>query len=270
MTDPGLAHSCQGLSPRVRGNLNKLNALSLCPRPIPACAGQPVISGDCDPSQGAYPRVCGATTIPPDPWATVLGLSPRVRGNRRSPRPSPAGSGPIPACAGQPSSHPGSRAQWGAYPRVCGATAPGRPAFSELQGLSPRVRGNRALGEARAVALGPIPACAGQPNSQRTVQIKAGAYPRVCGATPPVEALRLLLRGLSPRVRGNRVNTKIRPGGKRPIPACAGQPCIKRRPHESSWAYPRVCGATALKSICLAISMGLSPRVRGNLLYLTH
>ena len=50
-----------------------------------------------------------------------------------------------------------------------------------------------------------------------------------------------------------------------PIPACAGQPLRALAPIAPSWAYPRVCGATALSACACACFAGLSPRVRGNL-----
>ena len=61
MTDPGLAHSCQGLSPRVRGNLRNPGHALGGERPIPACAGQPIAQKLLKMVFRAYPRVCGAT-----------------------------------------------------------------------------------------------------------------------------------------------------------------------------------------------------------------
>ena len=71
----------QGLSPRVRGNLDHSQAPQRHPGSIPACAGEPVILDSGNRSKQVYPRVCGGTqqqqaALPPE-W----GLSPRVRGN---------------------------------------------------------------------------------------------------------------------------------------------------------------------------------------------
>ena len=52
----------------------------------------------------------------------------------------------------------------------------------------------------------------------------SGVYPRVCGGTPQPAAPAYSPPGLSPRVRGNRGNTRLRNGGRR--------------------VYPRVCGGT--------------------------
>ena len=66
-------------------------------------------------------------------------------------------------------------------------------------------------------------------------------------------------------MRGNREfdSTTFHLAG--PIPACAGQPSRRTRPLVQLRAYPRVCGATEKKVEYVKHSMGLSPRVRGNL-----
>ena len=52
----------------------------------------------------AYPRVCGATVKGMKYQAHQQGLSPRVRGNLVNDMLPAPFIGPIPACAGQPSS----------------------------------------------------------------------------------------------------------------------------------------------------------------------
>ena len=53
----------------------------------------------------------------------------------------------------------------------------------------------------------------------------------------------------------------------RSIPTCAGQPPTHCLRHCTRWVYPHVCGA-AFDAIALRIiSLGLSPRVRGNLAF---
>ena len=76
-----IAHQMQGLSPRVRGNLRRENRPAKSPRPIPACAGQPAKHDGARITDGAYPRVCGATRRLCGPIGWFGGLSPRVRGN---------------------------------------------------------------------------------------------------------------------------------------------------------------------------------------------
>ena len=91
------------------------------------------------------------------------------------------------------------------------------------------------------------------------------AYPRVCGATFGVAAFRLLCQGLSPRMRGNRLQKKLQVWLQGPIPAYAGQPRHRCTATPAPRAYPRVCGATHAWLIAGCVGVGLSPRMRGNL-----
>ena len=156
------------------------------------------------------------------------GLSPRVRGNRPGWAGRPVQSGPIPACAGQPSHHKSAIEFGRAYPRVCGATTRRLVTVLASWGLSPRVRGNRNSQNLSGMIFGPIPACAGQPFQLFSLSIYSRAYPRVCGATAGCTFRAASNRGLSPRVRGNRKKSPLRVGCGGPIPACAGQPQMHR------------------------------------------
>ena len=71
--------------------------------------------------------------------------------------------------------------------------------------------------------------------------------------------------GLSPRVRGNRVDTGLHPFMIRSIPACAGEPALSAPSARGIAVYPRVCGGTADGLGKTVHIQGLSPRVRGNL-----
>ena len=70
--------------------------------------------------------------------------------------------------------------------------------------------------------------------------------------------------GLSPRVRGNLLQQAAGGGGRRSIPACAGEPLLCLRPTRPGRVYPRVCGGTLSLYIGIRNDYGLSPRVRGN------
>ena len=131
------------------------------------------------------------------------GLSPRVRGNPELESRIDVLEGPIPACAGQPGKRLALTALLKAYPRVCGATGKVPLWGQRGEGLSPRVRGNRMLGREVAQEVGPIPACAGQPDSEARNVEHFRAYPRVCGATALLTVMGKVVSGLSPRVRGN-------------------------------------------------------------------
>ena len=221
------------------------------------------VEGAREPSR-VYPRVCGGTSQYEKAHRCGDGLSPRVRGNPAGRAGVQGPSGSIPACAGEPRAPDPAPSASGVYPRVCGGTPSRETALVERWGLSPRVRGNRAGAVAVHVVAGSIPACAGEPQTRHPGRSGGAVYPRVCGGTRSRPSRVVRVRGLSPRVRGNRVP---RPGGERgcgSIPACAGEPpsaavwCAPRR------VYPRVCGGTRSRRWTARASSGLSPRVRGN------
>ena len=92
----------RGLSPRVRGNHASRVILSNKARTIPACAGEPLQSGDCNFIGWDYPRVCGGTFSRLITFFWQLVLSPRVRGNLILPAGVLVSVSTIPACAGEP------------------------------------------------------------------------------------------------------------------------------------------------------------------------
>ena len=150
------------------------------------------------------------------------------------------------------------------YPRVCGGTSCTLGRRSLWHGLSPRVRGNLKLGYPLCRRAGSIPACAGEPSYEALRCVGFGVYPRVCGGTMCIPTARKTWYGLSPRVRGNRDGHLAAGQGEGSIPACAGEPRGATRNPAAVWVYPRVCGGTSATGRILAMSQGLSPRVRGN------
>ena len=172
----------------MRGNPSGGGATVAVTGSIPACAGEPLSWSLAKWIRRVYPRVCGGTTRSPPPSRTGRGLSPRVRGNQRAQNRSSCRSGSIPACAGEPSFERFRDTRLGVYPRVCGGT-----------------RGN----SVDAVEhTGSIPACAGEPRSVSLSLPLERVYPRVCGGTGSRNIRTILPRGLSPRVRGNRRETR--------------------------------------------------------------
>ena len=168
-----------------------------------------------------------------------------MRGNRNHRRRRRRQPGSIPACAGEP--------------------AVNSQLASAALGLSPRVRGNRRPCGRRLPDAGSIPACAGEPSSTPPSPATPAVYPRVCGGTGALDVRPVLLRGLSPRVRGNPANLAEMRRCRRSIPACAGEPHHCRAPRQCPWVYPRVCGGTEGGCAWRRGWRGLSPRVRGNL-----
>ena len=75
----------------------------------------------------------------------------------------------------------------------------------------------------------------------------------------------LIITGLSPRVRGNRVWRYRRCTSHGSIPARAGEPPTNRPAKRCTRVYPRACGGTDNVLLLETGRAGLSPRVRGNL-----
>ncbi len=151
------------------------------------------------------------------------------------------------------------------YPRVCGGTALFVHLREKIQGLSPRVRGNRAFRTFAGENPGSIPACAGEPPPPRRESAPTRVYPRVCGGTGRCASNCTTSAGLSPRVRGNQLDLLHRAAGAGSIPACAGEPLPAWAWAGATGVYPRVCGGTSLSMLKPTNIFGLSPRVRGNL-----
>ena len=86
-------------------------------------------------------------------------------------------------------------------------------------------------------------------------------YPRVYGETSLVSSNAFLPAVY--RVRGNRRRT-ARKGLGGSIPACTGKPKSRVQAAATIWVYPRVYGETSLVSSNAFSASGLSPRVRGN------
>ena len=135
--------NADGLSPRVRGNPPRGSASGFSFGSIPARAGEPTTRTFIMASAKVYPRACGGTAWKCCSPSGSIGLSPRVRGNRRGPIPREGGDRSIPARAGEPWPIAQTCTPSGVYPRACGGTRSGKPGSLPLEGLSPRVRGNR-------------------------------------------------------------------------------------------------------------------------------
>ena len=94
---------CRGLSPRVRGSRQVDQRRRLGRGSIPACAGEPARPWAFVRPGPVYPRVCGGAQDITIDSATMMGLSPRVRGSLIEVNNHIGLEGSIPACAGEPS-----------------------------------------------------------------------------------------------------------------------------------------------------------------------
>ena len=131
-----------GLSPRVRGSRIHSLAHLVSLGSIPACAGEPPSQVPSIHLARVYPRVCGGAPVAGSFNSSRKGLSPRVRGSRKSLHQIAACTGSIPACAGEPLSSPTSPTIPRVYPRVCGGATYTVTDANSNSGLSPRVRGS--------------------------------------------------------------------------------------------------------------------------------
>ena len=130
-----------------------------------------------------------------------------MRGNQSGSRDDAQPQRTIPACAGEPHCCQTNTKATEDYPRVCGGTTDDEYDALADEGLSPRVRGNL-LGQVIAIArLWTIPACAGEPAPSSATGAIDKDYPRVCGGTIFKPMLENNSHGLSPRVRGNHIES---------------------------------------------------------------
>ena len=216
------------------------------PRSIPAQAGEPCPSGPRRWRCRVYPRAGGGTAGGAMTGLRTQGLSPRRRGNRVVQVPVRIRAGSIPAQAGEPSCD-----------RI--------PQTSEQSGLSPRRRGNHFDRRFDAGKTGSIPAQAGEPMYCNSRTSATGVYPRAGGGTPRSTCTCPPPPGLSPRRRGNPLQSGAELSFPGSIPAQAGEPQGPCSRCPSSRVYPRAGGGTVYYTEGEAKRRGLSPRRRGNL-----
>ena len=274
-----------GLSPRVRGNRDTGLVSTPQSGSIPARAGEPLPAFGVFRSGRVYPRACGGTRSQHNLGFTHSGLSPRVRGNQKYTEDEIDLLRSIPARAGEPAAVAPRLQPSGVYPRACGGTEAIDEDHADVEGLSPRVRGNLNAPCRVFRRLGSIPARAGEPYHENHSTLPRRVYPRACGGTRGRESSFRHRKGLSPRVRGNHSpgETGATSGGS--IPARAGEPIPSRFSMTSKGVYPRACGGTLtaeLNAVVMPVypracggtlasrraagtDLGLSPRVRGNL-----
>ena len=254
----------RGLSPRVRGNQGYGWAVAWRAGSIPAGAGEPRIRVGRRMESWVYPRGCGGTAIARTQVQEGQGLSPRVRGNPITAQPPTIYTGSIPAGAGEPDAEAVEEPVSEVYPRGCGGTAATNSKASPSAGLSPRVRGNLSDNVTGLVRSGSIPAGAGEPHHAGLHDVRCRVYPRGCGGTHSRDRPVAPIRGLSPRVRGNRLDLQPCRHLAGSIPAGAGEPALADPGVVCLRVYPRGCGGTGGVCSSIVCLLGLSPRVRGN------
>ena len=124
--------------------------------------------------------------------------------------------------------------------------------------LSPRMRGNQPDGVAECPAPASIPAYAGEPAEKTLMYANDTVYPRVCGGTAAIRERMSQACSLSPRMRGNRIQSRIAIMSHQSIPAYAGEPLRRSIAAILRPVYPRVGGET--RTPAPAPAAGSTPR----------
>ena len=202
-TIPSRSDIVTGLSPRGRGNHTRSSVARSGLGSIPAWAGKPTVAFRTRKCYMVYPRVGGETAGQAQDNVTVVGLSPRGRGNRGAACERARLRRSIPAWAGKPQRCCRFLPSTGVYPRVGGETPQQVVGCREVLGLSPRGRGNQLPNRVLSLSLRSIPAWAGKPSCHRVSSWSIRVYPRVGGETGDRRIAVQLPLGLSPRGRGN-------------------------------------------------------------------
>ena len=172
----------------------------------------------------------------------IRGSSPPVRGARQDPLCGGALRGLIPACAGSTNREGVIVVIHGAHPRSrrehkTDTSHPLRPS-----GSSPPVRGARDVVVGFHVAVGLIPACAGNTEFWTCALTAAWAHPRSRGEHMPLLLPKLVESGSSPLARGTRLMARYGNILLGLIPARAGDTPVPRRSYTMFRAHPRSRG----------------------------
>ena len=174
----------------------------------------------------------------------VWGPSPRMRGNPQVRHAKQAHLGAIPADAGEPPGQYCVPYHLKGHPRGCGGT---------------QIRSGKAY-----AGTGAIPADAGEPHCEYRHGDAERGHPRGCGGTDRGGGMWRCFWGPSPRMRGNLLRPVGNMDQERAIPADAGEPPGRLITLFRWWGHPRGCGGTLVRVRSTTISLGPSPRMRGN------
>ena len=173
-----------GRSPRMRGSLDTARVEAQGLGAIPAHAGEPFSEFKGKRLMRGDPRACGGATSRYEFGELPEGRSPRMRGSQRGAAVRALDPGAIPAHAGEPQHIRGQVISRGGDPRACGGAL--RPLLfpSSNWGRSPRMRGSLDKHQRQPLAVGAIPAHAGEPRGRWTVSPTPRGDPRACGGAP--------------------------------------------------------------------------------------
>ena len=117
--------------------------------------------------------------------------------------------GSIPACTGETSTGVPTSKLETVYPRVYGGNLELTIELTQVEGLSPRVRGKQMGKFLNGNLVRSIPACTGETRRRIHGPAYARVYPRVYGGNTNEVKRMVETEGLSPRVRGKHVPTQL-------------------------------------------------------------
>ena len=155
--------------------------------------------------------------------SVMKGSSPRGRGKPTTPAANPAPSRLIPAWAGKTEVSGAQVFDCQAHPRVGGENLQCLTAVWPRSGSSPRGRGKPLGGRHRQRHRGLIPAWAGKTSAVGRYPRSRAAHPRVGGENRKDRRDGPVSTGSSPRGRGKRRRSQLRPRVPGLIPAWAGK-----------------------------------------------
>ncbi len=233
-----------GLSPRMRRNRLAYRKAPNFSGSISAHAEEPKGSTQHEHGRRVYLRACGGTGLSLASRYSHSGLSPRMRRNHLLIVRSRHNRGSISAHAEEPED--GWAHAWGrrVYLRACGGTSDRTYIPRGGQGLSPRMRRNRAAQVALMLRQGSISAHAEEPRAPDAGGDRAGVYLRACGGTPWSICQVPAPTGLSPRMRRNLVGQVKSQDPDGSISAHAEEPPGPSKRRINSRVYLRACGGT--------------------------
>ncbi len=154
----------------------------------------------------------------------------------------------------------------GDHPREYGENAGIAAVVGALVGSSPRIRGEWFRGRYGHALGGIIPANTGRIHCMRSSRLNNWDHPREYGENC-AHALALgLCGGSSPRIRGECCLVRRCLCGVGIIPANTGRICLFLACVVHSWDHPREYGENKAVTCRFTMSMGSSPRIRGEYL----
>ena len=212
-----------GSSPRVRGEVPGRDAVDGGDGIIPAGAGRRALTKRVNPNAWDHPRGCGEKYSNPYTRQPMAGSSPRVRGEELLGEACTHLLGIIPAGAGRSNINCFAFDAFWDHPRGCGEKGSRRRPEWPAWGSSPRVRGEGRERRGPRPCKGIIPAGAGRSREAGSPGRPGGDHPRGCGEKDANVDARVLVKGSSPRVRGEGQHPARRAHALGIIPAGAGR-----------------------------------------------